>query len=66
MTLMEYVTKFNELSRFAPYLIDTPQKKNDKFIRGLNHYLSKSVLPFDNESFDRVLDLALKFENKEK
>ncbi|XP_028116982.1 uncharacterized protein LOC114314724 [Camellia sinensis] len=48
-TVIEYVTKFNELSRFAPYLVDTQEKKNEKFIKGLNHYLSKSLIPFDAE-----------------
>ena len=42
-TVIEYVTKFNELSHYAPYLIDTQEKKNEKFIKGLNHYLSKSL-----------------------
>ncbi|CAL5342114.1 unnamed protein product [Camellia sinensis] len=65
-TVIEYVTKFNELSRYAPYLIDTQEKKNEKFIKGLNHYLSKSLIPFDAEPFDKVLDLALKYEEKEK
>ncbi|XP_028065427.1 uncharacterized protein LOC114268450 [Camellia sinensis] len=41
-------------------------KKNEKFIKGLNHYLSKSLIPFDAEPFDRVLDLALKCEENEK
>ncbi|XP_028075862.1 uncharacterized protein LOC114278075 [Camellia sinensis] len=65
-TVIEYVTKFNELSRYAPYLIDTQEKKNEKFIKGLNHYLSKSLIPFDAELFDRVFDLALKYEEKKK
>ncbi|XP_028105427.1 uncharacterized protein LOC114304472 [Camellia sinensis] len=65
-TMIEYVTKFNELSRYAPYLVDTQEKKNEKFIKGLNHYLSKSRIPFDVEPFDRVLDLALKYEENEK
>ena len=58
--------KFNELSKYAPYLIDIEAKKNDKFIEALGHYLSKSVLVSKNEPFSRVVDLALKFERKEK
>ena len=63
--MIEYVTKFNELSRYAPYLVDTQEKKNEKFIKGLNHNLSKSLIPFDAEPFDRVLDLALKYDDNE-
>ena len=64
--MTEYVKKFNELSKYAPYLINIETKKNDKFIEALGHYLSKSVLVSKNEPFSRVVDLALKFERKEK
>ena len=32
MSFAEYERKFNELSKFGPSLIDTPLKKNEKFI----------------------------------
>ncbi|XP_028057292.1 uncharacterized protein LOC114261251 [Camellia sinensis] len=65
-TVIEYVTKFNELSHYALYLVDIQEKKNEKFIKRLNHYLSKCLIPFDAEPFDKVLDLALKYEENEK
>ena len=57
--------KFNELSQYAPHLIDMEEKKNEKFIDGLGHHLSKVVLPTESEPFNKVVDLALKFEWKE-
>ena len=65
MTVWEYVKKFNELSQYAPHMIDTEEKKNEKFIDGLGHHLSKAVLPAESEPFNKVVDLALKFERKE-
>ena len=65
LTVAQYVKKFNELSRYAPYLIDTEEKKNEKFIDGLGHHISKLVTVSDREPFSRVVDLALKFERKE-
>ena len=65
MTVWEYVKKFNELSQYAPRLIDTEVKKNEKFIDGLRHHLSKPVLPAESEPLNKVVDLALKFKRKE-
>jgi hypothetical protein len=32
----EYVTKFTQLSRYAPHEVDIDEKKQDCFINGLN------------------------------
>jgi hypothetical protein len=32
----EYVTKFTQLSHYAPHEVDTDEKKNDCFLNGLN------------------------------
>ncbi|CAA2959117.1 Hypothetical predicted protein, partial [Olea europaea subsp. europaea] len=36
MTLVEYERKFEELSRFAPHLVDTKEKRARRFERGFN------------------------------
>jgi hypothetical protein len=36
MTVSEYVTRFTQLSRYAPDNVDTNQKKQDWFLSGLN------------------------------
>jgi hypothetical protein len=33
---MEYLHKFTELFRYAPYEVDTDVKKQDSFLRGLD------------------------------
>jgi hypothetical protein len=32
----EYVTKFTQLSRYAPHEVNTNEKKQDCFLNGLN------------------------------
>ena len=36
MTVLQYVTKFERLSRYAPELVNTEEKKIIKFMEGLN------------------------------
>jgi hypothetical protein len=36
MTMNEYVTKFTQLSRYAPHEVNTNEKKQDCFLNGLN------------------------------
>jgi hypothetical protein len=37
MFVNEYVTKFTQLSRYAPYEVDTDEKKQECFLNGLNN-----------------------------
>ena len=41
MTVLQYVTKFERLSRYAPELVDTEEKKIIKFLEGLNPILDQ-------------------------
>jgi hypothetical protein len=36
MSVNEYVTKFTQLSRYAPHEVDTDEKKQEYFFHGLN------------------------------
>jgi hypothetical protein len=36
MSVNEYVTKFTQLSRYAPHEVDTDEKKQECFLNGLN------------------------------
>jgi hypothetical protein len=40
MSMNEYVTKFNQLSHYAPHEVDTDEKKQDYFLNGLNDGLA--------------------------
>ncbi|XP_022857992.1 uncharacterized protein LOC111378931, partial [Olea europaea var. sylvestris] len=43
MTLVEYERKFEGLSRFAPHLVDTEEKRARRFERGLQPYIRDIV-----------------------
>jgi hypothetical protein len=43
MTVNEYVTKFTQLSRYAPNQVDTDEKKQDYFLNGLNDGLAYAL-----------------------
>jgi hypothetical protein len=36
----EYITKFTQLSRYAPHEVDTIEKKHECFLNGLNDGLA--------------------------
>jgi hypothetical protein len=40
MSVNEYVTKFTQLSRYAPQKVDTDEKKQECFLNGLNDGLA--------------------------
>ena len=39
----DYIAEFDTLSKYGLSLIDTPEKKNEKFITGLDGYLGKGL-----------------------
>jgi hypothetical protein len=41
-----YVTKFTQLSRYAPHEVDTDEKKQECFLNGLNDGLACKVQVF--------------------
>ena len=62
MTILQYVTKFERLSCYAPELVDTEEKKVTKFLEGLNPVLEQNatgvVLP---ATFQEAVKRAYKF-----
>ena len=64
MTVLQYVTKFERLSCYAPELVDTEEKKIIKFLEGLNPILEQHatgvVLP---ATFQEAVKRAYKFED---
>lgn len=64
MTVLEYITKFKRLSRYALELIDTIEKKINEFLEGLNLIIERDatgVVP--PATFDEAVKRAYKFEN---
>ena len=64
MTVLEYLTKFERLSRYALDLINTVEKKIAKFLEGLNLIIERDatgVVP--PVTFEEAVRRAYKFEN---
>jgi hypothetical protein len=66
MSVVEYLDKFNTLSRYAPEDTDTEAKKKHRFLNGL-HVEMKSILvvvPYPN--LEALVDAAIMVEEKRK
>jgi hypothetical protein len=64
MSVNEYVTKFTQLSRYAPHEVDTDEKKQEYFLNGLNDGLAYALEARDFENFQGMVNKALVLENR--
>ena len=62
MIVIEYATKFLQLSRFDMYLIPNEEKKAKKFERGLNSRIQIMMSYFDIQDFSQLVDQASIYE----
>jgi hypothetical protein len=60
----EYVTRFTQLSRYAPGNVDIDEKKQDWFLNGLNDGLAYALEARDFINFQDMVDKALVLENR--
>jgi hypothetical protein len=63
MSVSEYVTKFTQLSRYAPHEVDTDEKKQECFLNGLNDGLAYALEARDFENFQGMVNKTLVLEN---
>jgi 5-deoxy-D-glucuronate isomerase len=63
MSVNEYITKFNQLSRYAPHEVDTDEKQQECFLNGLNDVLAYALEARDFEIFQGMVTKALMLEN---
>jgi hypothetical protein len=63
MSVNEYVTKFTQLSRYAPHEVNTDEKKQECFLNGLNDRLAYALEAQDFENFQGMVNKALVLEN---
>jgi hypothetical protein len=63
MSVNEYVTKFTQLSRYALHEVDTDEKKQERFLNGLNDGLAYALETRDFENFQGMVNKALMLEN---
>jgi hypothetical protein len=63
MSVNEYVTKFTQLSHYAPPKVDTDEKKQECFSNSLNDRLAYALEAQDFENFQEMVNKALVLEN---
>jgi hypothetical protein len=63
MYVNEYITKFTQLSHYAPHEVDTDEKKHECFLIGLNDGPNYALEPRDFENFQGMVNKALVLEN---
>ena len=61
LSFEEYLNKFNELSRFGQELVNTPLKKNERFIRGMNKKYHERMIAHMKESFSGLIDMGYQY-----
>ena len=65
-SVTDYVTSFESLSKYGVEYINTPLKKNQRFVYGLNKNLKKPLLLKLEVTFDQLVDIALRLEEANK
>jgi hypothetical protein len=63
MSVNEYVTKFTQLSRYAPHEVNTDEKKQACFLNRLNDGLVYALEARDFENFQGMVNKVLVLEN---
>jgi hypothetical protein len=63
MSVNEYITKFTQLSHYAPHEVDTDEKKHECFLNILNDGLAYALEVRDFENFQGMVNKSLVLEN---
>jgi hypothetical protein len=64
MTVNEYLNSFIQLSRYAIKDIDTVEKKQNMFLKGLNDDIQFQLLNTDYVDFQHMVNKAIAIESK--
>jgi hypothetical protein len=64
MSVNKYVTKFTQLSHYAPHEVDANEKKHECFLNGLNDGLAYTLEARDFENFQGMVNKALVLQNR--
>ena len=65
-SVTDYVAAFESLSKYGVEYINTPLKKNQRFVYGLNKNLKKPLLLKLEVAFDQLVDIALRLEEADR
>ena len=60
LNVMEYATRFNELSRFAPHQVDTEERRMDHFEQGLRRDIRAMIAGQTFANFQEMYQRAVK------
>jgi hypothetical protein len=63
LSVNEYITKFTQLSRYAPHEVDTDEETQECLLNGLNDGLAYALEARDFENFHGMVNKALVQEN---
>jgi hypothetical protein len=63
MSVNEYITKFTQLSHYAPHDVNTDEKRQECFLNGMNDGLAYALEARDFENFQGMVNKALMLEN---
>nr|ACS91357.1 polyprotein [Coix lacryma-jobi] len=63
-SVMQYVSKFNHLSQYAPDHVNTDAKKKQCFMRGLSTKLQTMMTTCANSTFNDIVSIAITLEEK--
>jgi hypothetical protein len=63
VSVNEYVTKFTQLSRYAPHEVGIDDRMQECFLNGLNDGLAYVMEARDRENFQGMVNKALVLEN---
>jgi hypothetical protein len=63
-TVTQYLNKFNHLSQYAIYQVNTDLKKRNCFMRGLNDRMQRKMATYIDLSYGRAVSTALAVEAK--
>ena len=58
MTIAQYAGRFNELARFAPYMVVDEENRVRKFEQGLNPRIHDRVVCFQIQNFVNLVNKA--------
>jgi hypothetical protein len=64
MSVNEYVTKFTQLSCYAPHEVETDEKKHECFLNGMNDGLAYALETRDFENFQGMVNKTLVLKNR--
>ena len=64
MTVPQYVTKFNELARFAPHQVDMEERKARRFEQGLKPWLYDKITALQIDNYPKHINIHAQQEQK--